>query len=133
MQLIKNLSGRKIVLFIGILYTVLITIVLLLPARGLPQFNIPNLDKLVHVMLHGVLIFIWLTYVYLGDRYHFLSKMVVIALVLCFFYGIVIEAFQHWFTATRSFDLFDIAANGIGDLTGLLSFRIVRKKIIRGS
>lgn len=133
MKLIKNLSARKTVLIFGILYTIFITVVLLAPTTGAPKIDIPYLDKLAHWGFHLVLALIWLYYVFVSDRYHILSKNVIIALILCFLYGIVIEAFQHWFTLTRNFDLFDIVANGIGVLTGLLSFRIVRKKIIRGN
>lgn len=103
---------------------------MLSPASGVPQFNIPFLDKGLHILIHWMLCFIWLMYGFLADKYHFPFKYVVLALLICFFYGIIIEAFQHWFTLTRTFDLFDIAANGIGDLVGLLSFMIVRKKII---
>jgi len=133
MPLIKNLLGRRNLLPLAILYTILVTVALLYPTTGVPQFNIPFLDKLVHVLIHWLLTFIWLSYFFLSDRYHFSSKMVVLVLFTCFFYGIVVEAFQRWFTLTRTFDIFDIAANGLGDLTGLLSFWIIKKKIIRKS
>jgi VanZ family protein len=129
MRVIRILSERKILLGAGVVYTVFITIALLVPDRGAPPIDILYLDKYIHVVIHWILTFIWLSYFFLGDQSHFSSKMVILALITCFFYGIVVEAFQHWFTETRTFDLFDIIANAVGELIGLLSFRIVRKKM----
>ena len=133
MQPIKSLSEARGFLLIGVFYTVFITILLLVPVSGTSTFDFPYSDKLAHVLLHFGLTFIWLCHFFLGDQCHFSSKMVLLVLSICFFYGILIEAFQHWFTSTRNFDVFDIIANGIGDLIALWSFGIVRKKIISGS
>jgi len=133
MRLIKNLSEAKGFLLLGLVYTVVITILLLVPISGTSTFDFPYSDKLAHVILHFGLTFIWLCHFFLGDQYHFSSKKVLLVLSTCFFYGMIIEAFQHWFTSTRNFDFFDIIANGIGDLIGLLSFGIVMKKTVRRS
>ncbi len=133
MRLIKNLLGHKTLLLLAILYTVLVTVALLSPTTGVLQFNIPFFDKLIHILIHWILTLLWLAYFFTGNRYHFSTKIVVFTLFTCFFYGIVVEAFQQWFTVTRTFEIFDIVANGIGNLTGLLSFWIIKKKIIRES
>ncbi len=130
-RLIKKLSEPKILLSIGVVYTLLITVAFLSPATDIPEVNLPFLDKLAHVLIHWVLCVIWLGYTFSGDRYHISNKIVFVVLLICFFYGISIEALQHWFTLSRKFDLFDIVANGIGCLIGLLSFWIVRIKTIR--
>lgn len=129
MRVIKQLSGRKTVLLICVVYTVVVTYALLTPISDVPPVNIPHFDKYLHVIIHWGLSFIWLTYLFLGDQSHFSSKYVVLALISCFFYGIIVEAFQHWFTETRTFDFFDIVANAAGEFLGLLSFRVVRKKM----
>jgi len=129
MQVIKNLSGRRTLLLVAVVYTVFITFASLAPDRGVTPIDILYWDKYVHVIIHWLLTFIWFSYFFLGDQSHFSFKMVILALITCFFYGIVVEAFQHWFTETRTFDFFDIFANAIGDLLGLLSFMIVRKKM----
>ncbi|MBT8261631.1 MAG: VanZ family protein [Bacteroidia bacterium] len=129
MRVIKKLSGRRNLLLLGVIYTLIITFASLAPDRGVSTFDILFLDKYVHVVMHWLLTFIWLSYFFLGDQNHFSSKMVILALITCFFYGIVVEAFQHWFTETRTFDFFDIIANAIGDLLGLLSFMMIRKKM----
>ena len=53
-----------------------------------------------------------------------------LALVICFLYGIVIEAFQHWFTDTRTFDIIDIIANGIGGFLGFLTFEQIKRRFV---
>ena len=130
MRLIKELSEPKNILFAGIFYTLFITVALLSPVSEIPQVEIPFLDKLVHVLMHVVLVIIWLWYVHLGDKSHISIKNIFVVLFICFSYGVLIEALQHWFTLSRKFDFFDIIANGIGDLLGLLSFRIVRNRIV---
>jgi len=116
-------------LIAGIAYTIFITILFFTPVPEGASLPFPWLDKFVHVLFHWILAAIWLTYAYLGDQSHFSSKMLMLALVTCFFYGIVVEAFQQWFTETRTFDLLDIVANASGDLLGLLTFRFTRKKM----
>lgn len=127
---IKKLSGPKAFFVAGLVYTFIITVAFLSPAADVPKVSIPYLDKVFHVLVHGVLSYIWLWYAFSSDKYHISLKTVIVVLVLCFSYGIAIEAAQHWFTASRQFDLFDVLANGIGSLLGLLSFYKVRSRIV---
>tara|TARA_R110002124_G_scaffold17532_1_gene73009 strand:- start:26649 stop:27047 length:399 start_codon:yes stop_codon:yes gene_type:complete len=126
-QLIKKLSEARYLLLIGIIYTSLITVAFLYPTEGLPKVTIPASDKIVHILIHGLLAFIWLTYSYSADKYHISNKIVVVVLIVCFLYGLVIEVSQHWFTLSRQFDLLDILANTVGSLIGLLFFWIFRR------
>ena len=130
-SLIKKLSEPKTLLLIGVIYTLLITIVLLLPASEIPQIRISFVDKIAHVLIHGFLSFIWLLYRFSSDKYHISLKNVFVVLFICFSYGIIIEAVQHWFILSRSYDVFDIVANEFGSLFGLLSYWIFRNKIIQ--
>jgi len=133
MRVTKPVLGRNTLLFICVVYTVVVTYALLTPIRDVPPIDIPHFDKYLHVIIHWGLSFIWLTYLFLGDQSHISSKFVVLALISCFFYGIIVEAFQHWFTETRTFDFFDIVANAAGECLGLLSFWVVRKKMRHAS
>jgi VanZ family protein len=129
MQLIKRLSEAKYISPIAIIFTLLVTAVFLLPANNVPKVNLPLLDKLVHVFIHCVLSLLWLWYFFTADKYHILTKNVFVILLVCFCYGVLIEALQHWFTRSRTFDLFDIVANGIGSFLGLFTFWIIQKKL----
>lgn len=129
--LIKKLSEPKSILSIAVVYTILITIILLVPTTKIPQIRVSDIDKLAHLLIHGILAFIWLWYRFSSDKCHISVKNVFVVLLLCFSYGVVIEAAQDWFTLSRSFDLFDILANSFGSMLGLLSFWIVKKKLIQ--
>jgi len=131
MLLIKKLSEPKALLSIGVIYTLFITIILLIPSSDIPQIRVSFIDKIAHVLIHGFLSLIWLWYRFSGDKCHISVKNVFVVLFMCFSYGVVIEAAQHWFTLTRSFDIFDIMANGFGSLLGLLWYWIIRNKIIQ--
>jgi VanZ family protein len=126
MRLIKKLSEPKTLLLIGIIYTLLITTVLLIPSTEIPRIKVSFIDKIAHVLIHGCLSLIWLWYRFSGDKCHISLKNVFVVLFICFSYGVVIEVAQHLLTLTRSFDIFDIVANGLGSLLGLLSYWIFR-------
>ena len=123
----KRLSPRFL-LGLGVSYTLFITYISLTPPPDVEVVSWPYVDKLAHLAIHSALVFIWLGVVYATDRYHIISRKWMLALVICFLYGIVIEAFQHWFTRTREFDLIDIVANGIGGLIGFLTFWILSRR-----
>lgn len=127
---IKKLSEPKGLFVTGLVYTFIITVAFLSPASEVPKVSIPYLDKVFHVLIHCALSFIWLWFAFSSDKYHISLKSVIVVLVLCFSYGMAIEAAQHWFTASRQFDLLDVLANGIGSLLGLLSFYKVRSRIV---
>lgn len=123
----KKLSQHKLLLLIGIVYTVIITIAFLSPASEITDTNIPLFDKIAHMIIHSVLFFIWLRIGVKYDTGHSVIKIVFVILIACFTYGVSIEVLQHYFTRSRTFDAYDIVANEIGCLIGLLFYWIVRK------
>lgn len=123
-------ARTKTLLIAGLVYTFLITVAFLSPATDVPKVQIPYLDKLVHILIHLGLCLIWLFFTFSNDKYHISIKSVVVVLVICFSYGITIEAAQHWFTTSRQFDLLDVLANVAGSLLGLWSFYKVRGRIV---
>jgi VanZ family protein len=131
MRLIKKLSEPKTLLSVGVIYTLLITIILLIPSSDLPEIRATFVDKIAHVLIHGFLGFIWLWYRFSSDKCHISVKNVFVVLFICFSYGVAIETAQHLFTLTRSFDIFDIVANGFGSLLGLLSYWIFKNMILQ--
>ena len=130
MLAIKRLLGdKKIVLLGSIVYTLLITTAFLLPTSGLPKvhFIIP-IDKLIHVGIHGVLSFAWLLVFHAFYPQNDSKRMMMIVL-LCISYGIIIEMFQELLVASRQADGFDIIANTIGTLFGMILFRNIKGRI----
>lgn len=118
-SLLKRLCSRK---YLPIAWT-LITIVLLclpgssLPGDGIQLFEIPNFDKIVHIMLFGGIVLFWGGY-YAGyrplDRPWI--KLIIILAILSTGLGIVLEYVQFYFIPQRSFDKYDIVADACGSL-----------------
>jgi len=129
-KLIKKLSEPKTLFVVALVYTILVTAAFLAPAADVPKVNVPYLDKVFHVLIHWLLGFIWLWFAFSSDKYHSFIKTVLVVLVICFSYGITIELLQHYFTASRQFDLFDVLANSFGSLLGFLSFNVLRSRLV---
>jgi len=129
-QLIKRLSGPNSLLFIGAGYTIFISLAFLSPIVGnLPKIDlIISLDKLIHVTIYLILVFIWLLYFFKRQRFLVLNTLIKI-LIACFIYGILIEVSQHLFVASRQADFLDVLANSIGLILGAFIFWKVKTRI----
>jgi VanZ family protein len=123
--------GPKRLFFIGLAYTVGITIALLVPARELPRATFIPGDKVVHSAIHAVLVLLWLAFAF---RKQFLApnwKIYATVVALCLGYGIIIEIFQEWITTSRKADPLDVLANSVGTFLGLGLFLNWKRKFVR--
>lgn len=102
-RLLWGLSGTAVLVHLLALY---------LPGSPEPTFDIPGVDKVVHVLLFGVPV--WL----LGR----LTGRVWLVAVVFVAHAVVSELVQHWFIPDRSGDPFDLLADlaGIGVAVWLL-------------
>ena len=128
-KLIKRFLEVKPLLVICIAFTVLATIAFLAPLKGAPSFNFAlPLDKLVHILIYLSLSFLWISYI---DKatINLLGSPILIVVLVCFFYGIVIEAVQELFIPLRKADFLDVLANMIGVLFGVILFKNVKNRI----
>ena len=129
-ELIKKLLELKTLLLIGLVYTFFITTAFLLPASEIPKVSFIHInDKVVHVLLNFILSSIWLTYFYIYNNKSLKYKNILIIILLCVFYGIIIEIIQHLFIISRHADFFDILANTLGSILGALVFWNVKNRI----
>ena len=128
---IKILLEAKNLLGICILFTILFTIAFLYPFKesSLELNFIVPLDKLIHVLIYVVLSFLWISYFNIVDVFHYFSINILIVLLLCFFYGIIIEVIQELFIPFRKADIFDIVSNMIGSFLGGILFWNVKNRI----
>jgi len=127
-KLIKKLLQVKSLLFIGILYTSFLTIIFLLPASELPNVKYIN-DKVVHTSLHMVLSFVWLLFFYSYNNWNIVFKNLLVILLLCLFYGIIIEILQQLIITSRNADINDVLSNLLGTIIGITVFWNVKNRI----
>ena len=127
-KLIKKLLQVKPLLFIGLLYTSFLTIIFLLPASELPNVKYIN-DKVVHTSLHMVLSFVWLLFFYIHNNWNIVFKNLLVILLLCLFYGIIIEILQQLIITSRDADINDVLSNLLGTIIGIAVFWNVKNRI----
>ncbi|HZG25159.1 MAG TPA: VanZ family protein [Chitinophagaceae bacterium] len=102
-------------IYIPLAWTIFIQVLLCVPGSALPSaesFDLPNLDKIIHVIFFGTLVVLWCFY---------LSRKVSNrrSLAILFFFvflaasinGIAIEYIQLYFVPFRTFDQADITAD----------------------
>ncbi len=130
MKLIKKFLEVKNLLSICIVFSILTTISFLSPINGSPIFKlyIP-LDKLIHIIIYLLLSFLWISYFYKANNYNKVFLPIILVIILCFFYGIIIEMIQELFIPLREADIFDVLANTIGTILGTLLFWNVKNRI----
>jgi len=115
MALLKKYLSK---IYIPVIWTLVILVLLSLPGSMLPDehaIKIPHLDKVVHISLFGIFVFLWCFYFNC-------KKMPLKKLLLIFFYifilaviiGTGMEFVQKYFIPNRSFDEGDIIADMIG-------------------
>lgn len=116
----------------SLVWTFIIFILLVLPGNMLPNENhltIPNLDKLIHMILFGSFVFLWSFYFAAKDPKNVKSgKRFLRILVIACLYGIAMEFIQKYLIPNRDFDLYDIVADITGAVAG---YFIVRKMVSR--
>ena len=82
-------------------------------------FNIPNADKIAHLILFSGLVFLWIFFDYRKNNLKS-GALEWFVVVLVSSYGIVMEYVQFYFIPKRSFDKGDIVADVVGSLIGYL-------------
>lgn len=90
-------------------------------------FEIPNLDKVIHIIMYYSLTFSLL----LENANNFREKKIESYFFFLFSvsFGILMELSQKILTNYRSYDILDILSNSTGALLALIIFQIFYKKI----
>jgi VanZ family protein len=92
----------------------------------LPQFDLPFMDKLVHFTFYFMAAL--LGALSIRERTQGksgLNKSIIIIVAAVVLYGIVIEVIQSEFTVAREGDVFDVMANTLGALLGVLTIKLL--------
>ncbi len=121
LKLIKSLLKDKTI-YLAITITIIIAILSLIKIGKQPfDVDFKYLDKLEHATAYLVLTFLWL-FAFKKE-----SKIKYLILVLCIFFGVLMEFLQSYLTNYRTFDYIDMVANALGVLIAYLLFVLIKK------
>lgn len=103
--------------YLSIAWTILIQVFLCLPGSAIPSggaFDIPNLDKIIHIILFGGFVALWCLYAnrqaYTGRKR---AAIFFFIFLLACINGIALEYVQLYYIPHRSFDEADIIVDVI--------------------
>ena len=100
------------------------TALFFIPGTALPEKKIElPLDKLIHIGFFSILVFLWKS-AFFSDRKYYNHVIFMTACV----YGFIVEILQGLLVAQRSFDIYDLYADAIGSVLGLVIWTMVYKK-----
>ena len=89
-------------------------------------FYIPHFDKIIHFVFY--LLFSISLYASLYRNTLIKKKdQIIIILFLVISYGIIMEMLQFYLTLNRHAEIFDVIANGLGCIVGILIFPVFKK------
>ncbi len=130
---IKRLLEHKFLLALVVLYTSVITLLSL--ARiiiPIPVAHIKGSDKLAHGMAYFIFTGIWFFFFFFSEKQKKSFRQSVLrASIICFLFGILMEALQSLLTSYRSSEWYDIVANTSGMIFAVLLLKIFENKLIR--
>ena len=116
---LRTLSS-KYYLLAASLWTTLTLYLSLISARAAAEFNVLDFigfDKLAHLVFYIIFAFLWS----MGLRSH--KKLLKVVLFFSISFGVLMEIFQLYLFNGRSFELYDIIANTLGSIIGVILFK----------
>ncbi len=117
----------------AIAWFILTAVLLTLPGNDLPKIgwmeNLP-IDKLVHIFLFSVLVTLFFWGIVSTKPGIINKQTLAIIAITALVYGIAMEFVQKYWIPNRSFDIWDIAADGVGSFLPIF-FMTTIKKIFR--
>lgn len=118
---------KQIFFYAALFWSGFILFSCLVPSNDIPQFNIPNLDKVIHSLFHFVFTSLWFLFFKkkLNSSNNF--NPLTISFVFSIFFGMTIELMQHFFTLTRKADFFDVLANLSGATMAVITILLLNK------
>ena len=109
-----------------LLWAVIVAVLLLLPGDDLPKKELfKGFDKVVHVLLFGILSFLFVS-IWEQRSSNIDWRIILISFLVSFVYSTLLEYLQN-FIPGRQYDLIDLLANSTGIVLGLTIWRIKNK------
>lgn len=122
---------RRMKFLPGICWFFITLILLSLPGSAFPKESWADnlqIDKIVHIVLFGTLSYLFfIPYSKTKNDIGTKKRIVIRIAICCLIYGVIMEFVQKYWIPNRSFDIMDIAADGLGSFLPYF----FRKKIIK--
>lgn len=117
----------------AIFWSAIIIILLSIPGSDLPNeasfLNIPHFDKWVHFGIFMLFVVLWCWAVSLKKPQTKILKKFLLITTAGIALGYLLELVQKYFVPNRDYDLWDVLADSIGAISGLLiSLKVFIKK-----
>lgn len=128
-QLIEKWWAHNLLFAFALVYSILMMVASLLPTRDFPNVKIQWADKYVHATLHFILIILWLVVVSAKSSKSIKALNIWLVFISCAVFGILIEVCQELFTQSREADLYDVIANLVGSIIGIIFFSLLTKHL----
>lgn len=116
----------KIYLFIASGYSLLILILSLVNLNKVEIVKLEASDKVYHTVCYALMSFLWCYYAKLKLKKLKINFTLVLILSISTF-GTIIEVLQLTLTNYRAFDWWDVLANFIGIILGIVLFKLSQK------
>ena len=119
---------NKNFLRLSLIYTLLIFFISLIPLPNIiiPDFNLFQLDKLVHFIIYFIMLYLWLKSNSVKEN-KFRLKSLILVLFISFF----IETLQGTSFIKRHYELADLIANSFGILFSYIVFVLYPHKKLK--
>ena len=117
----------------AIFWSAIIIILLSIPGSDLPNeasfLNIPHFDKWVHFGIFTLFVVLWCWAVSLKKSRTKILKKFLLITIAGIALGYLLELVQKYFVPNRDYDMWDVLADSIGAVAGLLiSIKLFIKK-----
>jgi len=106
-----------------ILWSIFVVVLTGIPGDNIPKNNWLDklmIDKVVHISMYAGFSFLFI--------FESNGKFAALGLLLGILFGVLMEIFQLYVFVSRSFDFYDMLANSIGAILGILFYFIVFKR-----
>lgn len=119
MKITNRTLKAKILFLIAVSYSILILILSIANLRDIDMIKLENSDKFYHLFCYALMTMVW--FFYLKIKFNTINYKILLILSLAIIsYGTIIEILQLSLTTYRQFDWWDVLANSIGVLLGLI-------------
>lgn len=118
----------------SLVWTALVVILSLVPSSNvsLHDIQIENVDKVAHFIMYTFMSLLWVIALKRQNIYVGLRRYALQIIVFgTFSISVVIEFIQEYAVVSRSFEVLDLIANGIGCIFGIVLFKIIYKDSYR--